>query len=220
LFVTKSHAKPGRCLCFLLCLVLLMAAAGVSRAADSPRAALVQAQQGIDRADSDLFTAVVDVSSVVGRASDDLIAALREQAAKGGLEDGNIAVLLALATSLEGAGQAALLRSLLITEVKNLVAIGINGGYFAGKPDPSLSPPRNSLASVLNKMPVGRREIIPGALLSQQNGKARMAATFKDPEAGALPLELVLEQQNGGWRVVEIANVKTLFHEAAQRNRN
>jgi hypothetical protein len=205
---------------FLLCLALFVwAAAGVSWAANSPQAALVQAQRGIDEARSDLFTAVVDVSSVVNRASDDLFVMLKDLAAKGELGNDNIAVLLALAASAEGGGQSALFGPLLITEVKNFVATGINGGYFAGKSDPSVSLPRNSLAASLKKMPEGRREIVPGKLLSQQDGKARMAATVTDPEAGRLPLELIVEQHKDGWRVMEIANAKELFHEVAKRNR-
>jgi len=202
------------------------AAVGVSRAADSPLAALVQAQRGIDEANSDLFNAVVDVASVVGRASDVLIVVFREQAVSGtggmfggDLGGGNIGALLALAASAGGSGHIALLRQLLITEMKNFVATGVNGGYFAGKPDPSVSPSRSSLAEALRKMPAGRREIVPGRVLSQQGGKARMSAAFNEPEAGSLPLELIFEQHKGGWRVVEIANAKEVFHEAAKRKR-
>jgi len=207
-------------LLFLFSLTLFMGAATEApQAAGSPQAALIQAQRGIDEADSDLFNAVVDVFSVVNKASDDLIVALKEQAVKGELGDGNIAVLLTLAASAGESGQTALLRPLLITEVKNFVATGINGGYFAGKPNTSVAPSRNSLASVLKKMPQGRREIVPGRLLSQQGGKARMSATFTDPAAGGFPLELIVEQQQDGWRVVEIANAKELFHEVAKRSR-
>ena len=207
----------------LACFVLLVGMVGASaRAADSPHAALAQAQRGIDEARSDLFNAAVDVASVVNRASDDLIALLKEQAAGGALRGdfggGNIATLLALAASVEGSAQAALLRPLLITEVRNFVAIGINGGYFAGKADLSLSPPRSSLALVLTKMPEGRREIVPGRIISQADGKARVAAVFNDPGAGGLPLELIVEQREGIWRVVEIANTKELFYEVTKRS--
>jgi hypothetical protein len=162
---------------------------------------------------------VVDVSSVVNKASDVLIAAIKEQALKGELGGGNIAVLLTLAASAEESGQTALLRPLLITEVKNFVATGINSGYFAGKPNTFVTSSSNSLASVLKKMPKGRREIVPGKLILQRDGKARMSATFNDPTAGGFFLELLVEQQKDGWRVVEIANVKELFHEMAKRNR-
>jgi len=46
-----------------------------------------------------------------------------------------------------------------------------------------------------------------------------MSATFNAPGAGSLPLELVFEQHNTGWRVVEIANVKELFYEAAKKHK-
>lgn len=212
-------ARTAGTFLLLCCLSWGVLFSSAAQAADSPRAALLRAQEGIDAANSDLFNEAVDVSSVVDKVSDALLAALKEQAIKGELGDGNMAMLLALAASAEDSGQIALLKPLLATEVKNFVATGINGGYFAGKPNGSVSPSRGSLASSLKKMPKGRREIAPGKLLSEENGKARMAATFTDPKAGRLPLELVLEQQKGGWRVVEIANAKELFNEAAKRNR-
>ena len=212
---------------FLFCLVIFLgvAAVGVARAADSPLAALVQAQRGIDEANSDLFNAVVDVSSVVDRAAGVLIAVFREQAAGstgfgGEILGDNMAILAALAASTEeGAGHMALLRPLMISEARDFVVAGINGGHFAGKPDPSVVPSRSSLAGILRKMPEGRREIVPGKLRSQRDGRAHMSATFNAPGAGSLPLELVFEQHNTGWRVVEIANVKELFYEAAKKHK-
>lgn len=207
----------------LLCLV---AGCGVfflqpeaALAAGSPVAALEQAQRGIDAADSSLFNEVVDVASVVNRASDALFLALKEQAERGEVLEGNLGMLLSLAASSNDAGAMDLLRPVLVSEVKNFVATGINGGYFAGKPNNTVSPSRASLASALKKMPEGRRRIVPGAILSEQGGKARMQASFVDPKAGPLPLELLLEERNGVWRVMEILNAKELFSEAARRNR-
>lgn len=214
----RQGAEAPLMLFSLLCLAAVFFVEP-AHGADSPRAALVQAQRSIDEADSDRFNEVVDVSAVINAASDSLIAALRERAVRGELGDGNVAMLLALAASAEDAGQMALLKPLLITEVKNFVATGINGGYFAGKPNGSVSPSRASLASTLQKMPKGRREIIPGNMLSQEGGTARMSAAFLDPGAGAFPLTLVFERQGDTWRVVEIANAKELFHEAAGRRR-
>ena len=208
----------------LLCLVawglyFCTAARAEGRIADSPRMALVRAQESVDAANSMLFEEAVDVASVVDKASDALLDALTELALQGELGNSNMAVLLALAASAKDSGQIALLKPLLASEVKNFVATGINSGFFAGKPDATLSPSRGSLAASLKKMPKGRREIIPGKLISEEGNKARMKALFIDPRAGRLPLDLKLERQSSGWRVVEIANAKELFNEAAKRNR-
>jgi len=223
--MTSLHPHLG-VIVFLLCLVSLrfLCWAADARAADSPRAALVQAQRGIDEANADLFNAVVDVASIVDRASEVVIAVFREQALRSGSGPGApgggaMAVLPMLAASAQSPGQISLLKQILGTEVRNFVVTGVNGGYFAGKPDPSVAPSRNSLAGALRKMPVGRREIVPGKLLSQQDTKARMSATLNDPAAGSLPLVLVLEQHKEGWRVMEIANVKELIHEATKERK-
>lgn len=186
--------------------------------ASEPLSALVTAQKGVDACDSDLFNQAVDVPSVVNKASDSLIKALRTLSAEGTLGDSNIALALALAGMAEQAGQADIIRQLLVSEVRGFVAAGINGGYFAGRPNNTVQPPRGSLASTLDKLPPGRREIVPGRVLSDKEGKAVVSGVFVDPQAGRLPLELALELRNGQWRIVEITNAQSLFEEAARRN--
>ena len=187
--------------------------------AASPLSAIVKAQQGIDACDSDQFNQAVDVPSVVNKASDALLKALRRQAEEGTLGDSNIGMALALAGMAEEAGQGGIIRQLLLSEVKGFVATGINGGYFAGRPNNTVQAPRGSLASTLEKLPPGRREIAPGKVLSDKDGRALVTGTFADPKAGRLPLELALEKQNGQWRIVEITNAQALFEETARRGR-
>ena len=200
----------------LLCAFCLIAAVP---AIAGPLESLAKVQQGIDACDSDAVTGVIDIPSVVGKASDALIDALQQQAADGNLGDSNLAMVLALAGVAKESGQAAMINQLLLSEVRGFVVSGVNGGYFAGKPNGSIKPSRTSLAGTLDKIPQGRREIIPGRILSQKDGSANVSATFVDPKAGKLPLELVMQEQHGAWRVVEIANARALFQEAARRNR-
>lgn len=217
----SSHPSSGisrLLLAPLLALAFLLGAA-LPCAASGPLDALVKAQQGIDQSDSDLFNQCVDVPAVVGKAADSLLAAMREQVASGNLEAGNLGILLAFAGAAEDAGQSALLKQLLVSEVKSFVATGINGGYFAGTPNESVRASRGSLASALAKMPQGRREIRPGRILSEADGQATVSATFVDPEAGRLPLELGMERKDGQWRVVEIRNAQSLFNQAVKRRK-
>lgn len=209
----------GPVLCLACLLAWLLAWPGAfALAADSPLQALTVAQQGIDECDSDKFNRVVDVNQVVSKASDDLIAALGQMAQDGELE-GSLGMALAMVGSDPQSPQMALIKPLLISEMRGFVATGINGGYFAGQPDNSVRPPRGSLASTLEKMPVGRRQIVPGRVLSSQEGKALVSATFIDPKAGEFALKLLLEQEGGAWRVKEIANAPDLVKEAVKRDR-
>ena len=202
----------------LLCALVLAFSARDARAA-GPLDSLASIQKGIDGCDSDAVTRVLDIPAVVSAASDALVDALQQQAADGNLGDSNLAMVLAFAGVAKESGQAAMINQLLVSEVRGFVVSGVNGGYFAGSPNGSIKPSRASLASALDKMPQGRRQIIPGAVLSQENGRATVSGTFVDPKAGRLPLELVMEEQGGVWRVVEIANARSLFQEAARKNR-
>lgn len=202
---------------FILALILCCQAPSAPLAADGPLEALALAQRGIDESNSDLFTRAVDVNSVTTAASDTLLAALQAEAADGTLGDANIVMALALLGSSGDSSQAGLLKQLLVSEVKGFVATGINGGYFAGAPNGTVKPPKASLASTLEKMPQGRREIIPGKVLSHAGDEAAVSAVFVDPKAGRFDLELGMRRENGNWRVKEISNAAELFKEARKR---
>jgi hypothetical protein len=181
-------------------------------AEQGPLSALAVIQEGVDKADSDLFEQGADLNSLLRAASETLIASLKQQAAEGKLGDANMALGLAIASMDGDSSQAVFIRQLLLSEVRGFVISGINGGYFAGQPNGSIKPSRASLASTLPKMPQGRREIIPGAITSQEGDKATATATFVDPGAGRLPLELALKRENGRWRVTEVLNAAELLN--------
>ena len=178
--------------------------------------ALQLMQRGVDDADSDLFSQGIDIDSVVNKSSDSLLAALREQAASGNLPEGNITMLLGVADMAQTSGQGAFLKQMLVSEVRSFLVSGVNGGYFAGKPNGRIRPSGMTLASTLEKMAIGRREILPGKVVSNENGKATVSATFVDPEAGRFPLSLAVEERNGQWKVVEILNAAELFSQVSR----
>jgi hypothetical protein len=199
-------------------MLLLACPAAPALSAQGPLASLEIAQQGIDACDSDMFNRVVDVPSVVNSASDAIISALSRLAADGEL-DGGLAVALTMIGADRESPQMALIKPLLVSEIRGFVAAGINGGYFAGTPKQNFEPPRGSLASTLEKMPVGRRRIVPGKILSQEGDTALVSATFVDPKAGPFALELAMRLEGELWRVREIANAEALVREAVKRDR-
>lgn len=186
------------------------------QAGKSPLAALKVAQYGIDVCNSDYFNQVVDVPAVVDKASDPLLAALRAQSTEKD-QSGQAMLLIMLATANEDT--LAMLRPLLTSEVRGLVNTGINGCHFAGHPQKDSKAAKGSLASLLDKMSPGRRCIVPGKVLSQEGDRASVTAKFVDPKEGAFDLLLVMQQENGLWRVKEISNARKLFEEAIRRGR-
>jgi hypothetical protein len=183
-----------------------------------PLSAVAVARQGIEQADVDLFNQAVDVDAVLNRAFNTLNKALREHLAA---DTGNDAVAVAafFTAATENAAQDGFLRQLVISEMKGFVAAGINGGYFAGKPNGLLSPGKGILSALLPKLSQGRKELIPGKVLSQHKDKAVVSATFVDAEAGSFPLTLALQRRQGNWLVTEVVNAAQLLDEAVSRGR-
>lgn len=203
----------------LLALFLILLSPPMQAHAAGPLEALKQMQRGVDNCDSDTFHSGIDVDSVVNKASDALMVVLREQAAAGNLGDSNLGMALAFANMAEGSGQGAFLKQMLVSEVKNFLVSGVNGCYFAGKPSGTIKASGLSLASTLEKLPKGRREIIPGKVLSDEDGKAEVSAVFVDPEAGRFPLRLAVEQRGKHWKVVEILNADEVFQKVSRHSR-
>lgn len=192
----------------------------LARAASSdPLSAIVKAQQGIDQSDIDIFNQAVDVDSVLNKASGSLNTALREQMAAGKLGGGAGAMVLLLSSAEGNPAQAGLLKQYMLSEVKSFVAAGVNGGYFAGKPNGRVKPESGTLAASLPRLSKARKELVPGKVMSQQGDKATVSATFVDAKAGRFPLALALERQNGNWRVTEVTNSAELLEEATNRGR-
>ncbi|MDR2800198.1 MAG: hypothetical protein LBB52_02900 [Desulfovibrio sp.] len=191
----------------LLFILLGLCVSGVARAAD-PLSALARAQQGIDTCDSGLFNSAVDLGAVTDKAATALLKALRKASSEGRLE-GPAALIVSLAGTVSDGGQDKLIRQLLHSEIKSFLAAGINSGWFAGQENPA--PGGGGFASYLKNIPRGRREIVPGKIVSEARDKAVVTGRFIDPQAGALPLLLELERKDGVWRVVEIKNATELF---------
>ncbi|MDR1489375.1 MAG: hypothetical protein LBS65_02655 [Desulfovibrio sp.] len=198
--------KPVIHLFLLLCLCI--SGATPASAAD-PLSALVRAQEGIDTCDSGLFNSAVDLGAITDKAATALLNALRKASSEGRLE-GPAVLIVSLAGTMSDGGQDKLIRQLLHSEIKSFLAAGINSGWFSGQ-EKHAPGGGGGFASYLKKIPRGRREIIPGKIVSEAKDSAVVTARFLDPQAGALPLLLELERRNGVWRVVEIKNAAELF---------
>ncbi|MDR3176398.1 MAG: hypothetical protein LBU06_07700 [Desulfovibrio sp.] len=196
----------GIILLFLLSGLCVSGAAPAGAA--GPLSALARAQEGIDTCDSGLFNSAVDLGAITDKAATALLSAMRKASVEGRLE-GPAALIVSLAGTVSDGGQDKLIRQLLHSEIKSFLAAGINSGWFAGRENPA--PGGRGFASYLKNIPRGRREIVPGKIVSEAGDKAVVTGRFIDPQAGALPLLLELERRDGVWRVVEIKNAAELF---------
>lgn len=187
-------------------------------AAKTPLQALTLAQQAIDGSDPDAFKRVVDVDSVLSRGLDDSFAGIQKLAAGGEMRGSGAMLALVLVGASDPAKSKAI-KQLLASEVKGFVTAGIRGGYFAGKPNGSVPADSGAFSPLLEGLSKSRKEIVPGRVLSQKAGSAVASATFVDHGAGRFPLELALENKEGGWRVVGINNAAALVEEAAKNAR-
>lgn len=201
-----------------VCAALFLGPARTAQA-EGPLDAISKAQAAIDDNDPDTFKKYVDINAVLNKGMDDLITALKAQAADGSLE-GNNAVLLLILASLgeDDQGKTEFLKQLLASEMKTFVTTGISGGYFAGKPTGKVKP-SGLTATLLKSMSKGRKEIVPGKVISLEDGQATVTGTFVDKKAGSFPLELRMEKTGEHWQVKEVLNAEELAKQASKGKR-
>ncbi|MDL2317280.1 hypothetical protein LJC59_09485 [Desulfovibrio sp. OttesenSCG-928-A18] len=190
---------------------LTLAMAQPARAALGPFSALDMAQQSIDDNNSTKFTRAVDIDSILRRALPQVGELLRAEAARSNNTDNNLMLLLGMMQSMDRESMENMLLPVLGSELKGFVAYGINGGYFSGRRAKTGGAVGGTLASALDKLPEGRRELVPGDIKLLKGDSAQVTATLLDPGAGAIPLLLNLEKQGSDWRVVEVVNARELF---------
>jgi hypothetical protein len=195
--------------------VLSFLAPAAGAAPPGPLDAIALAGRGIEQADADLFNQAVDLDAVLDRAFGVLSAALRDQPV--GEKNAAIAALAAAATG--NAAQDAFVKQIILSEMKSCVAAGINGGYFAGRPNGRITPGGGYLSLLLPELSQERRELIPGKVLSREGDKAVASAVLVDAGSGRFPLTLALERRGGDWRVTEVVNAAQLLREAKSRGR-
>ena len=194
------------CLGGLLAVFLVLPHA---HAGQGPLEAIATAQKAIDGSDATLFNKVVDVDSILDKGLVSALEILNQRMREGKLSNVNPVLALMLSGMAQDPAKVELVRVLLGTEIKKFVTAGINGGYFAGKPNGKVG--GGAFPSLLHGLSKDRKELVPGKVLSREGNTATLSATLVDHGAGAFPLELGLTREGELWRVTEIVNVHALL---------
>jgi hypothetical protein len=208
----KTAAKTRRLAILILCAAILAIWPGRA-AAEEPLDALILAQKGIDSMDPGPFHQAVDLEAIMARGLDAAVNVLLERTRESAPLDPFLALIVR--GLIEGSPQTGeFLKSFLVSETRTFINAGISRGVFAGnsKGDPGFSP-------LFEGISPGRKEILPGKVLSRKGGRATVSATLLDHGAGRFPLRLAVENAGGRWRITEILNVPELIRAALRHER-
>lgn len=187
-------------------------------AAQGPLDAVTTAQKAIDSSDATLFNKVVNVDSILDKGAASALDILTQKMRNGELVGVNPVLALTLSSMGQDPMKIEMLRGLLGAEIKKFVAAGINGGYFAGKPNGKGD--GGAFSGLLQGLSREKKELVPGRVLSEKGDAATISATLVDYGAGKFPLELGLIQENGLWRITEVLNIRALLDSALQQGGN
>ena len=203
-------------------LLLLLLLPAFPAAGAGPLEAVGNAQKAVDTADTNAFNNAVDVDAVLQSGLNDGLSLLCEQAASGTLSDLDPMLALALAGVAADCRpdnpQVLILRGLVQSEAKSFVASGVGGGWFAGKPNGRVQ--EDSMHTrLLRDISKGRKELVPGAVVSQHGDTAEISAVLRDAEAGNFPLRLKVERKTTAWRITEVLNARELVRNALAHRR-
>lgn len=181
----------------------------------NPTHALYLMQKGIDDRDPDTFNLGADV----GRIADGLADAFAEAVQERSISDKDGAGMQALFEPAKNPETWRFVKPLLVSEARTFVSKGIRSGVFSGTEDAETDGSGISSGLVSAGVTPGRRQFVPGKLISQKDNTARMRAVLVDPDVGRVNLDLALERRGEQWRVVEVRNSRELIDEALRRNR-
>ncbi len=188
--------------------------------AGDPLYAVSQAQRAIDKQDMALFESVVDIDRMLSSASRESATVLASMQQGGDMPALPPALGLALAGLGGGNPRAVdMFSSLLASEARKFIAIGITDGFFAGKTQKNKSN-KDKFPILFKGVSTARKELKPGKILENDGNAARVSTTLVDAEAGAIPLELGLSRDGGNWKIVKLDNISELVKQTVAGKKN
>lgn len=203
---------------FLLPFVCLLVAGPfcfASSAAKSPEASISMLQKAVNTRDMALAEQYLDIDGVTAKAVD-VIAS--DPAALQALGNDIVAATLALAM---GGNEKAnpLLKNLLQNEAREYVRHGVVSGAFAG----TVAEGASTYGGLFKKAFRGgeKNKIVFGpATVRKRDGPIALVATnlAQGTKGRVYPLELRLEERDGVWRVVELANIQDFIQKSVKKD--
>lgn len=206
--MSKHRINHSRILFFICFFVWALGVPRSSPAASiGPVHAVDMLQKGVDAADVGLAETYIDLDSVAAKAA--LVAVADESVRREAGKHPAGAVVLLLGASSD-ANEA--LRDMLASEVKEYFRYGVASGAFAGTPKPDATPYRGIFGKTFRGGVKDKKTLGPAKVKKSSGDSANVVATLTSGMKGkTYPLEMVLQNQNGTWRIVEIANLPELI---------
>lgn len=202
----------------LMLLIVMFGLISSQAEAKDPLISVRQIQKSIDQCDYELFSAAVDVDSLLTTTINNGAKELQEALQASDVASQDMALNLVL-SALSGSGEkVGAVQGLFVNEGKNFLRAAVQGGYLAGKPDKEKAGNAGLFAKGLKELGRSRKVVEPGRILSHDDKKALVTATYKDQDAGDFPLELLMQRNDQGWQVMEIKNIKSIILQASQGN--
>lgn len=178
-----------------------------------PAGAVTGVQKAIEANDMALLERAIDLDAVVAKGVE---AALADDAVVEAVSKYPAAALVLALGSSGGANEA--IRTLLGSEVKEYIRHGVVSGAFAGKPKDNVSRYGGIFGSKAFRG--GDKDIVTISdvtVKNQDKSSARVTATVtQGSKKKTYPVEMAVQKQQSGWRIVEIANIPDLVRQNAK----
>ncbi len=204
----------GPALSLALCLAFAAPSAFAAAAEETPVQAIAMLQKAIETKDTDLMERHIDLDAVLSKGAD---AVLADTQAVRRAEETSPAIALVLSGLGSDERARAVAKQLLTSETKQFVRYGVSSGAFAGTAQKGPHAGAGLFGSLLRGGAKDKKTFGPATLRSRSGSEARVSATLDDAASKqSYPLDLLLRQKDGIWRVTEISNIHTLIRQATK----
>ena len=192
------------------------AACGGNALAAGPEEAVIMVQKGVDSRDLDMVEKYLDLDAVLKKAVE--VAVADESVIKEAGKYPAAALVLALG-SASGANDA--VRDLLAAETREYIRHGVVSGAFAGAPKEDVSVYKGIFGGkAFRGGEKDKKTFGPVSVKQKGDSSARLATSLADAKNGkTYPLDLIVQKQQGIWRIVEIGNAPELVHQTVQKRK-
>ena len=210
--MVRVGMKKHIVICTLSIILLLCCGPAFAANSSGPAQTVAMIQKGLDTADLGLVERYLDIDAVAGKAAS--VAVTDENTLREAGKEPAAAVLIALGAAT-GANEA--VRDMLAAEAKAYARHGVSSGAFAGSPKQDAPPYHGLFSKAFRGGEKDKKTFGPATVTSQKGDTARVATSLQSgTKSKPQALDLLLQKQNGVWRVIEVVNLPEILHQNMQ----